>query len=58
VQDLAEQSEGFTGADLAALVREAALAALTDSLQATVVSSDQFQRAFQVSTQQGAVKHV
>jgi len=48
VQALAERSEGFTGADLAALVREAALAALTENLQATVVNQDHFSKAFQV----------
>jgi len=48
VQALAERSEGFTGADLAALVREAALAALTESLQATAVNQDHFSKAFQV----------
>ena len=49
LQDLAEQSEGFTGADLAALVQEAALAALTDCLHAVVVKKEHFTRAFQAS---------
>lgn len=49
MQELAECSEGFTGADLAALVREAALAALTESLQATVVNRNHLDTAFQVS---------
>ncbi len=48
MQALAERSEGFTGADLAALVREAALAALIESLQATAVNQDHFSKAFQV----------
>ncbi|KAL0025898.1 hypothetical protein WJX77_000494 [Trebouxia sp. C0004] len=47
LQALAERSEGFTGADLAALVREAALAALTENLQATAVNQDHFSKAFQ-----------
>lgn len=51
MQDLANRSEGFTGADLAALVQEAALAALTDSLQATVVQQEHFNQAFQASFQ-------
>ena len=49
LQDLANRSEGFTGADLAALVQEAALAALTDSLQATVVQKEHFNQALQAS---------
>ncbi len=48
MQALAERSEGFTGADLAALVREAALAALTENLEATAVNQDHFSKAFQV----------
>ena len=47
-QHLAEQCEGFTGADLAALVQEAALAALTESLHAAMVKKEHFERAFQV----------
>lgn len=49
LQDLAEQSDRFTGADLAALVQEAALAALTDCLHAAVVKKEHFTRAFQAS---------
>ena len=49
LQDMAERSEGYTGADLAAVVREAALAALTDSLQAAIVASEHFDRAFKAS---------
>lgn len=49
LQDLANRSEGFTGADLAALVQEAALAALTDSLQAAVVQKEHFNQALQAS---------
>ena len=51
MQALANRSEGFTGADLAALVQEAALAALKDSLQATVVQHQHFHQAFQASFQ-------
>ena len=51
LQDLANHSEGFTGADLAALLQEAALAALTDSLQAAVVEKKHFDQAFQASLQ-------
>ncbi|KAL0050804.1 hypothetical protein WJX82_007459 [Trebouxia sp. C0006] len=47
LQALAERSEGFTGADLAALVREAALAALTENLEASAVNQDHFSKAFQ-----------
>ena len=47
MQELAAQSGGFTGADLAALVQEAALIALTESFTATVVGNYHFQQAFQ-----------
>lgn len=48
LQELAERSEGFTGADLAALVREAALAALTENLDADIVTQIHFDQAFKV----------
>ena len=46
---LATASEGFTGAAIAACCREAALAALEDSLDATCVSMSHFSRALGVS---------
>lgn len=49
MQELAKHSQGFTGADLAALVQEAALIALTENLDATVVGNHHFQQAFQAS---------
>lgn len=49
VQALAERGDGFTGADLAALVREAALAALNESLSADTVTTQHFDQAFQVN---------
>ncbi len=50
VQGLAAQTQGCTGADLAAIAREAALAALTESLDATVVGHRHFAAAMQVRT--------
>jgi SpoVK/Ycf46/Vps4 family AAA+-type ATPase len=46
---LATASEGFTGAAIAACCREAALAALEDSLDATCVSLSHFTRTLRVS---------
>ena len=48
VQSLAAQTQGCTGADLAAIVREAALAALTESLDAAAVGHRHFAAAMQV----------
>lgn len=46
IADLVRQTEGFVGADLGALVREAALNALRRDKQANVVSKDDFEEAF------------
>ena len=46
---LATASEGFTGAAIAACCREAALAALEDSLDATCVSMCHFAKTLGVS---------
>jgi transitional endoplasmic reticulum ATPase len=45
LDDMAARSERFTGADLEDLVRRAGLFALRDSLGATQVTADHFQRA-------------
>ena len=43
--EIAKQTEGYTGADLAALVREAAMLALRENINATVVRMDHFREA-------------
>ena len=43
--EIAKQTEGYTGADLAALVREAAMLALRENINATAVRMDHFREA-------------
>ena len=50
MQGLAAQTQGCTGADLTAIVREAALAALTESLDTAAVGHRHFAAAMQVRT--------
>ena len=45
---LAEQTEGFSAADCAALVREAALTAMRESMAATTVTQEHLQAALRV----------
>ena len=45
LNEMASNTEGYVGADLAALVREAAILALRDDDSATVVTSDHFYKA-------------
>jgi SpoVK/Ycf46/Vps4 family AAA+-type ATPase len=45
LRDLAVKADGYTGADLSALVREAGLAALMESLQADQVATRHFESA-------------
>lgn len=49
MQEVAESSEGYTGADLAALVQEAALTALRENLGATIVYKQHFSQAAKAS---------
>ena len=48
MQDIAEQTAGFTGADLAAVVQQAALAALTEDIVAQAVATRHFSTALQM----------
>lgn len=48
LQDIAEGTSGYTGADLGAVVQRAALAALTDNINSTEVAAKHFQVAFVV----------
>eukprot|EP00958_Prasinococcus_capsulatus_P005440 scaffold527_cov368-Prasinococcus_capsulatus_cf.AAC.8 len=48
VAELAERTEGYTGADIAGVCREAALAALKEDIQSTCVSSRHFGHAISV----------
>ena len=57
VQGLAAQTQGCTGADLAAIAREAALAALTESLDATVVGHRHFAAAMQDTLWRQSFRH-
>ena len=45
LRQLAEATEGYSGAELAAVCREAALGALEDDLEAVVVSARHFEAA-------------
>jgi len=45
--EIAERTKGYTGADLAALVREAALQALREDINAKMVAMRHFERALQ-----------
>lgn len=48
LEDLAERTEGYSGADLEALCREAAMTALRESKDAKTVHLDHFEEAFKV----------
>lgn len=53
--DLAHRTEGYTGADITAICRQAALAALDDSFEAKFVEGRHFAAALQVTLPSGAV---
>lgn len=46
IEDLAKRTEGFSGADLEALVREAGLFALRESMSTKIVAKKHFEKAF------------
>jgi len=48
LDDLASRLDGYTGADIAALIREAAMAALREDVESTTVSAQHVEEAFEL----------